>query len=69
MMNDENNTLAVIAVCSGIFRCVYVACVTYAAIMFDNPKILAWWILAILMGFSCKTQDKEHTNGMDFLRK
>ena len=69
MMDDENNLLAVMAVCSGIFRCVYVACVTYAVVMFDNPKILAWWILAVLMGLSYSTKGKEHTNGMDFLRK
>lgn len=44
-----------------IAEVIYIACVTFAACHFERPALLAWYILALFMGYSYK----EKTNGND----
>lgn len=36
---------------------VYIVCVTKAAIYFNNPKILFWYLLILFIGYSVKSGD------------
>ncbi len=38
---------------------IYAVCVTYAAVYFNNPKILWWYVLMTLIGFSYKSGGTE----------
>lgn len=38
---------------------IYAVCVTFAATYFDNPKILWWYVLLTLIGFSYKSGGEE----------
>ena len=31
---------------------IYAICVTYAATYFDNPRLLWWYVLLVVIGFS-----------------
>lgn len=39
-----------------MLQSVYVACVTIAAMHFDNPKLLWWYVLVLLLGYSYETK-------------
>lgn len=39
-----------------VIMSIYTMCVTGAAIYFNNPKILWWYVLLALLGFSYKTK-------------
>ena len=37
----------------------YIICVTKAAMYFNNPKILIWYLLVLLLGFNIKIGAKQ----------
>lgn len=38
---------------------IYATCVTYAATYFNDPKILWWYVLLTVIGFTYKTRGAE----------
>ena len=41
-----------VMIANAVIMSVYAMCVTYAAIQFDNPKLLWWYVLLTVIGFS-----------------
>lgn len=46
-----------------IIESVYAICVTVAAIHFDKPAILLWYLLLLCMGYSVKPKLQERRDG------
>lgn len=47
---------------SCLVKAVFIGCVTYSAIHFQNYNLLWWYLLASLIGYECKHRDKEKGN-------
>ena len=53
---EEVGRMRVIMLANMVIMGTYAACVTYAAIHFNDPKILWWYVLLTCIGFSYKTK-------------
>lgn len=51
-----------VMIANTVIMSVYAMCVTYAAIHFDNPKLLWWYVLLTMLGFSY-SRKKDDDNG------
>lgn len=47
---------------SAILKIAYCVCVTVAAIHFNDPGILWWYLLSFMFGYSYSSDNKKETN-------
>lgn len=47
-----------VMVANTVIMTIYAVCVTCAAVYFDNPKLLWWYILLTMMGFTFKSKSE-----------
>lgn len=61
-MNDnEAFTIAVLLL--AFERVAIAVCITYAAVYFDNPKLLWWYVVILLMSGKVSSKRKECNDG------
>lgn len=56
-----NRTIVLTVICNIIIDLAYTVCVTVAAIHFDKPSILWWYVLLLCIGYRVKTGGKGDT--------
>lgn len=50
---------------NAVIMSAYAACVTCAAVYFDNPKILWWYVMLGFLGFSYKSGGDDNERKAD----
>lgn len=50
-----SSNLKFVVLCDVIIKVAYCTCVTIAAINFDNPKLLWWYLLSFMFGYTYKS--------------
>ena len=58
MFNQFNNVKYII-ICDVLLKIAYIAAVTVAAIFFNKPSLLLFYLLVLLMGHNYYSKDKE----------
>ena len=53
------SNLKFVVICSMVTKIAFCACITVAAIHFSNPKLLWWYLLAAVSGFSYSNDYKK----------
>lgn len=54
-----NKTASVIYLINVLLRVAAFVCITYAAIHFNNARVLWWYLAPVFMGISYSDDDKE----------
>ena len=52
------NTFKFWMLCNVLIKGIYAICVTVAAISFDKPAILWWYLLLLLVGYELSSEHK-----------
>ena len=50
---------------NAVIMSAYAVCVTYAAVYFDNPKTLWWYVMLGFLGFSFKSGGADNERKAD----
>lgn len=53
------NAVKISVICHCLARIILIICITYAAIYFNKPSLLWWYILPAVMGLSVSSDNKK----------
>ena len=61
-MND-NEAITIAVLLLAFERVAIAVCITHAAVYFDNPKLLWWYVVILLMSGKVSSKSKECNDG------